>query len=69
MTNERDFSVLLSDTNKYVKIPDSEKKYAGKEFYVKSGTLKLTQDQVEYNRNILYRLQKESDQHSILLSN
>lgn len=69
MANERDFNVLLSDINKYMEIPDSEKKYAGKEFYVKSGTLRLTQNQAEYNHNILYHLQKESDQRSILLSN
>lgn len=69
MTNEKGFNILLSDTEKYVEKSDNEKKYAGKDFYVKSGILKLTQNQVEYNRNIFCHLQKESDQRSILLSN
>lgn len=61
------FDILTSGLDRFQAKPENEKVYAGKDFYIKSGTIQLLPDQVEYNQDILSHLQMESVERNILL--
>lgn len=61
MTNEQIFDILTAgvDFNSIDHIPEEQQLYLGKGTYIVSGSIELTHEQAEQNRNTLNRLLKE----------